>query len=143
MDTKTAVTALAALSQQSRLTVFRTLVERGPLGATPKELIEMLAIAPATLSFHLKELTYADLVRPEQLGRSIRYRADLDVMRSVVDFLTQNCCSGNPSLCEPLCGPGCAPAAAPKRVTPAPKKKAVATASRTNARAMTRRTSRK
>lgn len=140
MDTKTAVTALAALSQQSRLTVFRTLVERGPLGATPKELIEILGIAPATLSFHLKELAHAGLVQAEQLGRSIRYRADLGAMRSLVDFLTQNCCSGNPGLCEPLCAPRRAPAAVSKRSAAVPGKKAARNASQARARTATRRT---
>jgi DNA-binding transcriptional ArsR family regulator len=112
MDTKTAVTALAALAQTSRLAVFRFLVERGPLGANPGELVDKLSLAPATLSFHLKELTHAGLVHAEQLGRFIRYRADMTAMQALVDYLTKNCCAGNPSLCAPAaCGPSCAPAA--------------------------------
>lgn len=114
MDTKTAVAALTGLGQQSRLEVFRLLVERGPLGATPGEIIERLGIPASTLSFHLKELHHAELIHTEQLGRYIRYRADLVVMRDLVDFLTQNCCAGNPGLCEPLCGPSCGPSCAPK-----------------------------
>ncbi|MEO7323564.1 MAG: metalloregulator ArsR/SmtB family transcription factor [Dokdonella sp.] len=123
MDTKNAVVALSALAQQSRLDVFRMLVERGPLGATPSEIIESLAIAPSTLSFHLKELAHSGLIHTEQRGRSIRYRADIAAMRELVDYLTQNCCAGNPSLCEPLRESSCAANPVKSRVVNSANKK--------------------
>lgn len=101
MDTKTAVSALSALAQASRLSVFQTLVELGPDGAHPGELAQRLDIPPNTLSFHLKTLAQADLVAAEQNGRFIRYRANFARMQALVDFLTRNCCGGDPSKCAP------------------------------------------
>ena len=101
MDTPTAVTSLAALAQPHRLAVFRRLVERGPEGAFAGDLATHLAIPANTLSFHLKALQQAGLIRPEPQGRHIRYRADFDAMRALVGFLTENCCGGDDSLCLP------------------------------------------
>lgn len=101
MDTKTAVPALAALAQASRLGIFRWLVERGPEGALPSELAETLELPPATLSFHLKTLQHAGLVDSVRSGRNIRYRADFAAMQALVDFLSRNCCGGDPSKCAP------------------------------------------
>jgi ArsR family transcriptional regulator len=108
MDTKNAVTALAALAQATRLAVFRHLVELGPAGANPSDLAQVLEIPAATLSFHLKALSHSGLIDAEQTGRFIRYRANFDQMHGLVDFLTQNCCGGDPSKCAPKV---CAPAA--------------------------------
>lgn len=110
MDTKDAVTALAALAQGSRLAAFRMLVELGPVGANPTDLAERLDIPANTLSFHLKTLAQADLITAEPSGRSIRYRANFEQMRGLVDFLTRNCCGGDASLCEPSSS-SCAPKA--------------------------------
>lgn len=101
MDGKAAVSALSALAQASRLSVFQTLVELGPEGACPGELAQRLDIPPNTLSFHLKTLSHADLVTREQHGRFIRYRANFEQMQGLVDFLTRNCCGGDPSKCAP------------------------------------------
>ena len=101
MDTKTAVPALAALAQASRLGIFRWLVERGPEGALPGEIAEQLELPPATLSFHLKTLQHASLVDSVRSGRNIRYRADFTAMQALVDFLSRNCCGGDPSKCAP------------------------------------------
>jgi ArsR family transcriptional regulator len=101
MDTDTAVTSLAALAQPHRLAVFRRLVELGPEGALAGDLAEHLAIPANTLSFHLKTLQQAGLIVPEPRGRTIRYRADFAAMRGLVGFLTENCCSGDASLCAP------------------------------------------
>ena len=101
MDTKTAVPALAALAQASRLTVFRWLVELGPEGAFPSDIAARLELSPATLSFHLKALQHAGLVDADRSGRNIRYRANFAVMRELLDFLTQNCCGGDASQCAP------------------------------------------
>lgn len=105
MDIKNAVTALAALAQTSRLTVFRYLVEVVPEGANPSDIAQMLDIPANTLSFHLKALSHAGLIDAEQNGRFIRYRANLGEMQTLVDFLTQNCCGGDPSKCAPVCAP--------------------------------------
>jgi DNA-binding transcriptional ArsR family regulator len=105
MDTALAVTSLAALAQPHRLAIFRRLVELGPDGAFAGELAEHLAIPPNTLSFHLKSLQQAGLIQPEPLGRNIRYRADFEAMRELVGFLSENCCGGDASLCEPTTAP--------------------------------------
>ena len=101
MDNKAAVAALAALAQASRLAVFRALVELGPEGAHPSDLAQALDIPGNTLSFHLKTLVQADLITAEHSGRFIRYRADFDQMRTLIDFLTRNCCGGDASKCAP------------------------------------------
>lgn len=101
MDTKHAVTALAALAHASRLGVFRHLVELGPEGAFPGDLAQKFDLPGATLSFHLKALSHAGLIESEQAGRNIRYRADFRQMQALVDFLTRNCCGGDPSKCAP------------------------------------------
>ena len=105
MDTEAAVTSLAALAQPHRLAVFRRLVELGPEGAFAGELADHLAIPANTLSFHLKALQQAGLIRPEPLGRHIRYRADFAAMRGLVGYLTDNCCGGDASLCAPADAP--------------------------------------
>ena len=94
MKTTIAVRALAALAQDSRLAAFRMLVRRGPAGLYPAELAARLKVAPPTLSFHLKELANAGLVRAEPEGRRIRYSADFKAMQELVGYLTENCCEG-------------------------------------------------
>ena len=101
MDTRTAVPALAALAQTSRLAIFRWLVELGPEGACPGDIGESLEIAPATLSFHLKTLLHAGLIQADRSGRFIRYRADFRAMQALLDFLSQNCCGGDAAKCAP------------------------------------------
>ena len=96
MDTKDAIAALAALAQQSRLAVYRLLVEVGPEGLAASKIAERLDIAPSSLSFHLKELAHADLVIPRQEGRSIIYSANFATMNCLLTFLTNNCCGGKP-----------------------------------------------
>lgn len=101
MNSNAAVTALSALAQPSRLAIFRWLVELGPEGACPGEIAEKLDLPAATLSFHLKSLTHAGLVEPDRSGRFIRYRANFVAMQALLDFLSQNCCGGDPSRCAP------------------------------------------
>lgn len=101
MDADTAVPALAALAQASRLTVYRRLVECAPQGAAPGELCERLAIPAATLSFHLKTLQQAGLIEVERQGRSLRYRARIDTMQTLIAFLSDRCCDGQPDRCRP------------------------------------------
>jgi DNA-binding transcriptional ArsR family regulator len=99
METNAAVRALGALAQPSRLAVFRLLVRQGPSGVAAGEIAAELDISPATLSFHLKELSQAGLVSARQDGRFIYYAADFAAMNRLLAFLTENCCAGD-------CGPG-------------------------------------
>ncbi len=101
MDTKTAVPALAALAQDSRLSIFRWLVELGPDGACPGDISERLELPAATLSFHLKSLQHAGLIDAVRSGRNIRYRANFGAMRELLDFLSESCCGGDHSKCAP------------------------------------------
>lgn len=94
MESETVVKALAALAQSTRLEIFRALVVVGQPGLTPSAIAEGLQMAPATLSFHLKELVHAELVSQERSGRNLIYRARFDQMQSVIAYLTENCCQG-------------------------------------------------
>ena len=95
MDTKQALAALAALAQESRLAVFRLLVQAGPDGGiAASKIAEALGMPSSSLSFHLKELTHANLLTPRQDGRFIIYTAQFDTMNALLGFLTENCCNG-------------------------------------------------
>ena len=96
MKTKDALAALTALAQQSRLAVFRLLVQAGPEGMAATKIADALTIGPTSLSFHLKELTHAQMITPAKHGRSIIYSANFDTMNGLLGFLTENCCGGNP-----------------------------------------------
>jgi ArsR family transcriptional regulator len=106
MKNKQVIAALAALAQESRLAVYRLLVETGPQGLAASKIAERLGMPASSLSFHLKELTHAELVRPQQEGRSIIYSANFATMNALMGFLTENCCGGNP--CASVCSPACA-----------------------------------
>lgn len=101
MKMNTAVEALGALAQETRLTVFRLLVRAGPEGLAAGDVAERLGVAPATLSFHLKELEHAGLLRARRDGRQIFYATDYQGMRSLLAFLTEECCQGHPEICSP------------------------------------------
>ena len=103
METKNAITSLAALAHDSRLAVFRLLVQAGPEGLAASKISEALEIPPSSLSFHLKELSHAGLLTGTQDGRYIHYAANYDAMNGLIAFLTENCCGGNP--CTPVCTP--------------------------------------
>ncbi len=102
MEIETAVSALGALAQETRLTVFRLLVRAGPLGLPAGLIAERLGVPPATLSFHLKELARAGLVTARRESRQIYYAPDFAGMRELLGFLTQDCCQGRPEVCAPL-----------------------------------------
>jgi DNA-binding transcriptional ArsR family regulator len=102
MKSNAAIAALAALAQETRLAAFRLLVERGPVGLTPGRLADALDIPAATLSFHLKELVRAGLIRARQESRFIHYSANFDAMNGLVAYLTENCCANG---CEASCAP--------------------------------------
>jgi ArsR family transcriptional regulator len=95
------VKALSALAQPTRLAVYRLLVEQGPEGMAAGQVAEKLKVSPATLSFHFKTLSHAGLIESRQEGRFIYYAANFAVMNSMVAYLTENCCGGNPDACKP------------------------------------------
>jgi ArsR family transcriptional regulator len=109
MKIETAVGRLAALAQGSRLAVFRLLVRQGPDGMAAGEIAERLRLTAPTLSFHLKELSNAGLLKSRQEGRFIYYAPDFKAMNALLAYLTENCCAGSeasascatPALCEP------------------------------------------
>lgn len=102
MDTKEVLIALAAIAQESRLAIFRLLVQMGPEGMAATKIAEQLDIAPSSLSFHLKELTHAKLITSRSEGRFIIYSTDVVVMNGLIGYLTENCCGGVP--CDPVSG---------------------------------------
>jgi len=106
MDAAHAVTALSALAQESRLMIYRLLVEAGPTGLAVGEIGASLHVAPATLSFHLKELYHAGLVKTRQEGRFVYYSAHYEQMNGLLGYLTENCCASDGVGCAPSCAPG-------------------------------------
>lgn len=103
MDNTSAVKIFAALAQESRLGMFRLLVQAGPQGLSAGSIAEQLGLPSSTLSFHLKELVNAGVVQSRQAGRFIYYSADFATMNALLGFLTENCCGGQPQdCCAPL-----------------------------------------
>lgn len=102
MRNETAILALAALAQPTRLVAFRQLVSSEPNGIAAGELARRLEVPQNTLSAHLNILAHAGLVRGERHSRSIIYRVDLDRFRDVMLFLVKDCCGGRAELCAPL-----------------------------------------
>lgn len=114
MEITTAVSTLAALAQETRLAIFRLLIEAGRDGESAGRIGETLKVPGATLSFHLKELARAGLVATRQERQFIYYTVDFERMAELMTFLTQNCCQGMPEKCltvvETALGKCCAPA---------------------------------
>ena len=102
MDTNHALEALSALAQETRLDVFRLLVQSGDTGMLAGDISAALNVRQNTMSANLSVLTRAGLIRKERQGRSIRYFADFAGMRGLLAFLLQDCCGGKPSLCQPI-----------------------------------------
>ena len=102
METKRAVQALSALAQDTRLGIFRLLVQAGPQGMPAGQIGEQLDLPPATLSFHLAGLARAGLAQSRQDGRFVIYSADYAAMNALVGFLSENCCGGRE--CTPMTG---------------------------------------
>lgn len=109
MDINHAVIALSALSQETRLRVFKLLIEYGPEGTPAGQLSEQLEIPHNTLSFHLSHLSHAGLVKSRRQGRSIIYAANNQAIENLMAFMVENCCSRGKT-------PDCCPAPkAPKK----------------------------
>jgi DNA-binding transcriptional ArsR family regulator len=104
MESTVAINALSALAQETRLAVFRLLVQAGPTGLAAGQIAERLAIAAPTLSFHLSHLSHAGLVSCRRMSRSLIYAANYTAMNELVSFLTENCCGGSVQ-CAPVCSP--------------------------------------
>ncbi len=111
METTTATERLAALAQDTRLSLFRRLIRRGPAGMPAGEIASALGIPAPTLSFHLAQLAHAGLVTSRREGRSILYAANYPAIQELVAFLYENCCG------EGSCSPVAAEPSAPKRKT--------------------------
>lgn len=99
MEVKQAVAALAALAQEHRLAVFRLLVKEGPRGTSAGEVAKRVGVPPSTLSHHFAHLERAGLLRSWRVHRNIYYAVDLEGSRSLIAFLTKDCCQGHPELC--------------------------------------------
>jgi DNA-binding transcriptional ArsR family regulator len=98
MKNTEAVSAFVALGQESRLNVFRLIVQRGDVGLTPSQIIEKLGIPNATLSFHLKELYQSNLITVERQSRNLIYRPNAKLVQKLSEFLLDNCCGGKSCL---------------------------------------------
>ncbi|MBB4064003.1 ArsR/SmtB family transcription factor [Gellertiella hungarica] len=118
MDENSAIAALAALAQPTRLQTFRLLVEREPEGVPAGELARIVGVPQNTMSAHLTILSNAGLISGERQSRSILYRADLEGFRSVMLYLLRDCCGGNARLCAPLLA-DLIPCCPPKQAVPA------------------------
>ena len=102
MKTLDVVAALAALAQDSRLAIFRALVQVGHAGLSAGKIGQATGIAPSSVSFHMKELTHAEMVTSRHEGRFVIYTAKFATMNELVAFLTENCCGGEPcGVCVP------------------------------------------
>lgn len=102
MDKNDALNAFSALSQPTRLDVFRLLVKAGDEGMLAGQISEALEVRQNTMSANLSILVQSGLIRNEREGRSIRYFADMDGMRGLLAFLMEDCCGGRPELCQPV-----------------------------------------
>lgn len=112
MDINNALESFAALSQETRLAVFRLLVREEPGGLPAGEIARQLSVPHNTLSTHLAILARAGWVVSTRQGRTITYRANLSHMKEMILFLATDCCAGHPEVCDPLmtgidgCSPG-------------------------------------
>ena len=102
MDVELALEALSALSHETRLWVFRLLVQAGPQGLPAGEIAEALGSRQNTMSSHLKTLAMAALIDSERDGKRVVYKANYDTVRELVLFLMQDCCAGNNAVCRPV-----------------------------------------
>jgi len=112
MKTPQAVAALGAIAHDTRLALYRLLVERGPDGLPAGTIADKLRLPPSSLTFHLQHLHRAGLITRRRLSRQLFYAADFGAMNGLVAYLTENCCGG--AACDPVCLPAAAPSQ-PKR----------------------------
>jgi ArsR family transcriptional regulator, arsenate/arsenite/antimonite-responsive transcriptional repressor len=103
MDSSQTVKALSALAHDTRLALYRLLVERGPDGLPAGVIAERLSVPPSSLTFHLQHLHRAGLISQRRVSRQLIYAADFSAMNALVGYLTENCCGGQ--ACAPICVP--------------------------------------
>jgi ArsR family transcriptional regulator, arsenate/arsenite/antimonite-responsive transcriptional repressor len=103
MRSKAAVEALSSLAQETRLAIYRLLVEAGPDGLAAGLIANKLGVPPSSLSFHLAQLTRSGLVTQRRASRSLIYAAEYARMNGLMAYLTENCCGGH--ACAPVCQP--------------------------------------
>jgi DNA-binding transcriptional ArsR family regulator len=101
MELQSALSAFAALAQETRLETLRLLIAKGPGGAAAGDIAAAIGAPRPTMSFHLKELANAGLVRARRRGRSLVYAPDYGRLRQTLEFLMADCCQGDPRLCGP------------------------------------------
>ncbi|AZG76157.1 ArsR/SmtB family transcription factor [Methylocystis rosea] len=109
MEKQEALAALVALGHETRLDIFRLLMQAGPKGLAAGQIGERLALPPATLSFHLSQLKHADLVTFRRESRSLIYSAAYPVMNALLAYMTENCCQGAAASCETTTASTCQP----------------------------------
>jgi ArsR family transcriptional regulator, arsenate/arsenite/antimonite-responsive transcriptional repressor len=100
MDERQALASFAALSQETRLAIVRTLVVAGPHGLAAGLIAERMGVSPSNVSFHLKELERSGLIMQRRQSRSIVYSASYDALADLVTFLMEDCCAGHPIIRE-------------------------------------------
>lgn len=125
MKKSTAVAALGALAQETRLEIFRLLVQKGPEGLAAGDIGDRLRLPSPTLSFHLNQLRFAGLVTSRRVSRSIIYSANFKAMNGLLAYLTENCCGGRQELCVPE---GCTPVTAVMQIRKAGRQRRKAAA---------------
>ncbi len=102
MDQRQALSAFAALAQETRLQIVRMLVVAGPDGMAAGMVAEKTAVSPSNVSFHLKELERSGLISQKRESRSIIYTANYNALGGLIRFLMEDCCAGNPEICAPV-----------------------------------------
>lgn len=107
MDERQALASFGALSQETRLRILRLLVTAGPEGIPAGTIGEAMEVSASNISFHLKELERAGLVRSRRASRSIVYSAEYDALSGLIRFLMEDCCSGRPEICAPAMAAAC------------------------------------
>lgn len=115
MERSSAIAALGALAQDTRLDIFRLLVQKGPDGMPAGDIGERLRLPSPTLSFHLNQLRYAGLIGSRRESRSIIYSANYQTMNELLAYLTENCCAGAAAECSAQRGSGRKPAPRSRR----------------------------
>lgn len=112
MEATAAVATFGALAQETRLAVFRLLVQAGPDGLTAGEIAEALKVPASTMSHHLATIERAGLATARRESRSIFYAADYKGIRALLTFMMEDCCQGRPEICgtdstAPSCETAC------------------------------------
>ncbi|UCI21978.1 metalloregulator ArsR/SmtB family transcription factor [Mesorhizobium sp. B2-1-8] len=116
MNERQALSAFAALSQETRLRILRHLVIAGPDGVAAGAIAEKVEVSASNVSFHLKELEWAGLVSVRRDSRSMVYSAEYDALSGLIRFLMEDCCYGRPEICAPALAPSCCAADAQETV---------------------------